>query len=137
MTRARKPAAATETETEMGDARVDEIVAAFADDPGVTHRRMMASLGLRVAAGFFALFREGELVLRLPASRVAALLAEGTGRPFRRGDAGPPMREWIVIPRSHRRWLALAREAHQARMPAATAAKTTPTKARKRVRSTT
>lgn len=136
MSRTRKTTEPADLPT--GDTRVDEIVAAFAASPGVTHTRMMASLGLRVDGGFFALFRDGELVVRLPAARVAALLAAGTGRPFRRGEAGPPMREWIVIPRSHRRWLPLAQEAHAARsQPSSPPAKTTRNTARKRVRSKT
>lgn len=120
-----------------GDARVDDVVASFVGVPGVTHMRMMASLGLRVRAGFFALFRGGELVLRLPRPRVAALVAAGIGRPFRRGDDGPPMRDWIVIPRSHRDWVSLAREAHTERNRPPTPTATRRNAGRKPIRSKT
>lgn len=51
------------------------------------------------------------LVVKLPARRVAALVADGTGGPFT-ASRGTAMREWVtVLDDDARTWSALAREA--------------------------
>jgi len=52
--------------------------------------------GLHCSGKFFAFVRRGELVVKLPARRVAELVADNAGQPF---DAGRqrPMKEWVVL----------------------------------------
>jgi len=53
----------------------------------------------------------GQLVLKLPAERVDALVAAGDGVRFD-ANKGTPMKEWLSLdPESGEPWLLLAREA--------------------------
>lgn len=79
--------------------RLHRVAAAFADVPGVTlpaaGPRHFGTATLRVQ-GRIAAFTPGDhLVVKLPAARVAELVASGVGRPFPSGR--PPMREWVEI----------------------------------------
>ena len=59
--------------------------------------RMFGSTGLRTESGKFAGFARGdELVVKLPADRVAELLESGEGTVFDAGR-GRPMKEWVVL----------------------------------------
>jgi hypothetical protein len=67
------------------------------EDPGVERGRMLHAPGLKATGRFFAFVRtDGELVVKVPAARVAALVASGEGLPFDRGQ-GTPMREWVLV----------------------------------------
>jgi hypothetical protein len=88
------------------------VVAAFARTRDVELAPMFASSGLRTSGKFFAIGVAGELVLKLPAPRVRELIAQELGRAFRRGDHGPPMKEWVRIPTGAGDWVALTREAY-------------------------
>jgi hypothetical protein len=95
------------------DERFAALVADLAGRPGVTPpepgaRRFGAS-ALKVDGSIFAMLRGGRLVVKLPASRVRALIADGEGVPF---DAarGRPMKEWVAVPDGSR-WHELAEEA--------------------------
>lgn len=83
-----------------------------AEGGGVQRDRIMHSIGVRTAAGkFFAFVRDGVLVAKLPAARVAELIAAREGGPFDAGK-GRPMREWVCLaPADERQCAALMREA--------------------------
>ena len=53
------------------------------------------SVGLSTGGKFFAIPVRGELLLKLPAARVAELVASETGHPFQTG--GRTMREWVCV----------------------------------------
>jgi hypothetical protein len=66
---------------------------------------------LKYRGKIFAMFVRGSLVLKLPASRAAALVGDGEGVAFD-ANKGTPMREWLSLaPESELDWLALATEA--------------------------
>lgn len=74
-------------------------------------RRGFGFSGLSIAGKLFAMPRGDELLLKLPAPKVAALIACGDGAPF---DAGKsrPMKEWVTInAASKESWVELARQA--------------------------
>lgn len=66
------------------------------EDAAVEQGRMLRAVGLKTSGKFFAMVVKGELVVKLPAQRVAVLVSGGAGRPFERGP-GRPMREWISL----------------------------------------
>ena len=79
---------------------------------GVTRSTMMGFPCLRIHGGFFATFdrRNGQAVVKLPAERVADLVATGAALPF--APAGRTFREWAAIPPSDAEsWPGLVEEA--------------------------
>jgi hypothetical protein len=85
----------------------------LAHDATVERGRMLHSPGLKTAGRFFGFVTASDLVVKLPAGRVAELIDSGTGRPceIRRGA---PMREWVRLsptdPRSCAHYLSEARD---------------------------
>jgi hypothetical protein len=64
-----------------------------AEHPGLERGRMFSSDGLRTESGKFCAFaKDDELVVKLPAERVAELIAGGEGAIFDAGK-GRPMKE--------------------------------------------
>jgi hypothetical protein len=91
------------------------IAAALVKAKGVTisSRRGFGQGGLMIHGKLFAVLRGATLLLKLPADRVAELIASKEGGAFDAGK-GKPMREWVTIgPHAHAKWLQLAREALQ------------------------
>ena len=80
-------------------------------DSAVTRpeRRGFAQGGLMKDGKLFATLRNDQLLLKLPADRVAALIASGQGAPFD-ANKGKPMKEWVLA-NMGADWRALAREA--------------------------
>ena len=69
------------------------------------------SSGLKIHHKIFAMFVRGQLVVKLPQSRVDALVASGDGERFC-ANRGRPMKEWVTVePTSQEGWLNLSREA--------------------------
>jgi TfoX/Sxy family transcriptional regulator of competence genes len=62
----------------------------------VTLGTMFGSKGLRVGRKFFAVRWQEQLVLKLPADRVTALVSGGQGTPFE-PMAGRTMNGWVVL----------------------------------------
>jgi hypothetical protein len=79
------------------EASFDEVArgleAAHAD---LERGRIMHSEGVKTGGQFCAFVSRGELVLKLPAERVAELIAAGQGRPFDAGK-GRPLKEWVRV----------------------------------------
>lgn len=68
--------------------------------------------GLRINDKIFAMLCRGELVLKLPHTRVDELVAAGTARHFEPRRDGRLMKEWAsVSPEQGHVWEPLAREA--------------------------
>ena len=82
--------------------RFDALVEALGSRPGVRPpdegrgSRAFGSTALTVEGRIFAMAVGGDLVLKLPEDRVAALVAGGAGEPFVGGN-GRPMREWVAL----------------------------------------
>jgi hypothetical protein len=53
--------------------------------------------GLRCGGKIFAIRLDDGVVVKLPAARCAALLADGAVMPWDRGK-GTPLREWVIVP---------------------------------------
>ncbi len=78
---------------------------------GVEPTKRFGASALKVNGKIFAMLVNGELVVKLPRSRVDALIAAGAGRRFATGQ-GRPMKEWLSLaPDSDEEWLPLARDA--------------------------
>jgi hypothetical protein len=95
------------------DQRYAQIVRAFLRRPGITQQgRGFGSAALKVRGKMFAtLSPAGALVVKLPRQRVAALVADGRGRPFEPGP-GRVMTEWLELhAASVQDWTAPAEEA--------------------------
>jgi TfoX/Sxy family transcriptional regulator of competence genes len=105
-TKAESPAAAT-------DPRFARIAARLMSNGRVTQARMFGATGLQQNGKYFAMIYRGALVVKLPAERVAALVAAGRGAPFDPGH-GRVMKEWVSIPPAHARlWGRIAEEARK------------------------
>ena len=89
----------------------EAILARFDGEPDVEQGTNFRSPGLRVRRKIFAMLVDGDLIVKLPADRCAALVDAGRGRPFRSGKR--EMREWVAVGDEHAdEWLRLAEEAH-------------------------
>jgi hypothetical protein len=66
------------------------------EHPGDECGRMLHSPGLKTAGSFYAFATGDDLVVKLPAGRVAGLVAAGVGRPCE-PRRGRPMRQWVRL----------------------------------------
>ncbi len=90
--------------------------------PGVSRSTMMGLPCLRVNGAFFASFdrRTGDLLVKLPAERVDALVGSAAAHPF--APAGRRFREWAAIaPADEGKWAGFIAAAfdHVASLPPA------------------
>jgi hypothetical protein len=94
--------------------RFEDLVGELLGCPGVTPPSGGSGFGrgaLRWEKKIFAMLVRGRLVVKLPAARVDALVADGDGLRFD-ANKGTAMREWVSLhPESGLPWLPLAREA--------------------------
>jgi hypothetical protein len=80
-------------------------------ESSVVESTIMNGRCLRVGEEFLALvdYKGSGLVVKLPRPRVAALIADGTGKPF--APAGRTFSEWVSVPKPDRTlWRKLLRE---------------------------
>jgi hypothetical protein len=123
-TAAKKAGAAARSGAPPADARTAKLLAALRADPQLAAvvrefektqaagtGRKFGSNALKANGKLFALFTQGTLVVKLPNDRVAALVAEGVGKPFDPGH-GRLMKGWLTVVSTRASWLDLAREAH-------------------------
>ncbi|WP_049793712.1 MmcQ/YjbR family DNA-binding protein [Hoyosella subflava] len=76
---------------------LDDIARDFADEHDVVMGTMFRSPGLRVGGKVFAfLGSNGELIVKLPRTRAAELVDEGTAEAVVMGKR--TMRKWILLP---------------------------------------
>ncbi|GAA3095958.1 hypothetical protein JOF29_004192 [Kribbella aluminosa] len=97
---------------ESARALYDELTDDLLYDPAIGYGTIMGHPCIRLAGRFVTcLERNGTgLILKLPADRVTAVIADGTGVPFTANRA--PMREWVTIPTADRAvWQTLLEEA--------------------------
>ncbi|MDQ6909697.1 MAG: MmcQ/YjbR family DNA-binding protein [Actinomycetota bacterium] len=93
--------------------RYADLVRAFLGRPGVTQAGTgFGSSALKVGGRIFAMLSSrGDYVVKLPRTRVDALIASGDGVRFDPGH-GRLMKEWLAVrPSSGLDWLDLANEA--------------------------
>ena len=97
------------------ETRFAEVVAALLNEPGISPPqpgRSFGSNGLKVDGKIFAMLTNDRLVVKLPRTRVDALVAAGEGERFDPRKNGRVMKEWLSLePSSSEAWLGLAREA--------------------------
>ncbi|MFL6130094.1 MAG: hypothetical protein ACJ73E_13655 [Mycobacteriales bacterium] len=98
--------------TTDAEARYAALVEELTGEPGVTPPGAGGAFGaaaLKTDGRIFAMLTGGSLVVKLPRSRVDALIADGAGGPFDAGK-GRPMKEWLTVAPGAD-WSGLAREA--------------------------
>jgi hypothetical protein len=91
--------------------RFGALASALLGEPGVSlsESRGFSRDSLMVRGKLFAAVRGDVLMLKLPADRVASLIAVGQGAPFD-ANKGRPMKEWVLANMAAD-WETLARDA--------------------------
>ena len=91
------------------------VAAAFAKDRRVTLERGWGAdnVVLKLEGKIFVMFARGDLVAKLPKSRVDELVGAGQGIRFDPRRDGRLMKEWLVVSSSDPNWVEWAREAHE------------------------
>jgi hypothetical protein len=84
------------------DARAAELFDALAEDylgdPAVSRARLFGMSVLKTGNRVFAALADGQLVVKLPADQIDALLASGLATRFRPFGGHKEMREWVAVP---------------------------------------
>ena len=98
----------------QAEGRYEDLIDELIGTAGVTPPQGGSGFGrsaTRFQKKIFVMLVRGRLVLKLPASRVDALIAAGEGVRFD-ANKGTPMKEWFSLdPESGLPWLPLAQEA--------------------------
>lgn len=106
--------AASDTTPTPGEEKFWDLAEPFLGQPDVTRSTMMGFPCLRIRGQFFASTdrTNGNLLVKLPESRVDELIDAGRAEPF--APAGRRFREWAAIPHARSRtWKRLLDEAHE------------------------
>lgn len=64
--------------------------------PGDERGRMLRASGVKTAGRFYAFVTGDDVAVKLPAARVADLIATGVGRPCEPRQ-GRPMKQWVLL----------------------------------------
>jgi hypothetical protein len=79
-------------------------------NPEISQSRKSLSSGLRIKSKIFAMLSKGQIVVKLPQTRVDELIERGEGERYESG--GHPLREWVLIkPTTEEGWMGLVQEA--------------------------
>ncbi|HET7475608.1 MAG TPA: hypothetical protein VFJ97_06230 [Dermatophilaceae bacterium] len=88
----------------------EEVCARQLQHPGVTMGRALSQPGLMTGGKLFAfLLPDGRFVVKVPAARMAELVATGVGAPMTMGRR--TMRQWVAVAGREPEWDGLADEA--------------------------
>jgi hypothetical protein len=121
-TRAEAPAKKrASASVEAADPRFEPVAKALARIPGfaLMESKSKAMRGMMLNGKSFGMSSHGRFILKLDEPRVAALIAEGVGKPF--GHGSRTVKGWIEVTAPGADWVALAKEAQ--RMAASAAKK--------------
>jgi hypothetical protein len=112
--RVRRKAAPAAAASDGPDPRFVPVAAAFARTPGFSlmESKSQATRGMMLNGKSFGMSTGGRFVLKLDETRVAALVADGVGKPFA-PSPGRVMKGWIEVTSPKADWVTLAREAHR------------------------
>ena len=104
-----------DTPQERFEALVEEFIsnsAVILPSDGPQSKNQFGSSALRIHNKIFAMLTRDRLVVKLPQTRVDALIASGDGERFDPRHDGRLMKEWFSLaPTSEQAWLPLAKEA--------------------------
>ena len=89
----------SERSSALAQERFDDLAGDYLHRSGVTFGKVFHSPGLKVNGKIFALQVRGRLVVKLPATQAAALVADGTAIAFE-PSPGRLMKEWVAVERS-------------------------------------
>jgi hypothetical protein len=96
--------------TANGEQRFEELFAEFDGMPGLRRGKAFGLPVIKIEGKIAVAYHEGQLVLKLPPERIAALIEEERGTPF--SAYGKTMGGWIALaPVADGDWLALTEEA--------------------------
>jgi len=112
MARAVKKRTAARTGLDARHRAFGPVIRAFSKDRRVTPGGRFGAVSLRSDGAVFAMFFKGKFVAKLPAERVARLVAAGKARRFDPGH-GRAMKEWVELSGNPGSWIGLAREARR------------------------
>ena len=91
----------------------EEIKEHFSTDGDVVVLSGRGAQGIKRGKKLFVMFLKGDLLVKLPAERVAEIVASGDGLAYDPGT-GKPMRNAVLIPASRKDlWIGYAKEAKQ------------------------
>jgi hypothetical protein len=109
---------------DQADPRFVPVADAFRRTPGfaLMESKSRAMRGLTLHGKSFGMSQDGRFILKLDEERVAALVADGVGKPFSPG-AGRVMKGWIEVTHAKADWVALAKEAYRLAAAGASAKK--------------
>jgi hypothetical protein len=98
---------------DVADSRFEPVAKALARSPGFSlmENKSKSMRGMMREGKSFGMSSHGRFVVKLNEARVAELIADGTGEPFRSG-ATKVMKGWLEVIDPEASWVKLAKEAY-------------------------